>query len=234
MIRSKMSPFYYLPCTRKIWVLLHYKYVFIHVQETPSPRSDDRFTSTIGFATRLRCHLDIESATWPGWLIDIHWLDKQMICFCLISADFTNMIQGFRHWDSHVIQRNILENTKYKEMWLVHYNDVIMSAMASQITSFYDCFLHRLFGRRSKKTSSSASLAFVRGIHRSPMNSPNKGPVRPMFPLDDVIMLRLLAFNHQNQGVTSARSQTIYCGQIPMILCRVILLRWLRTQCPLQ
>ena len=38
---------------------------------------------------------------------------------------------------------------------------------------------------------SSASLAFVRGIHRSlwPVNSPHKGPVmRNLFPFDDVIM----------------------------------------------
>ena len=37
---------------------------------------------------------------------------------------------------------------------------------------------------------SSASLAFVRGIHRWPVNSPHKGPVtRKMFPFDDVIMV---------------------------------------------
>ena len=35
----------------------------------------------------------------------------------------------------------------------------------------------------------SASLAFVRGIHRWPVNSPHKGPVtRKMFPFNDVIM----------------------------------------------
>ena len=52
-----------------------------------------------------------------------------------------------------------------------------------------DCFLSRLFRRRSKKHQSSASLAFVRGIHRWPVNSPHKGPVtRNMFPFDDVIM----------------------------------------------
>ena len=37
---------------------------------------------------------------------------------------------------------------------------------------------------------SSASLAFVRGINRGPMNSPHKRPVtRKMFPFDDVIMI---------------------------------------------
>ena len=40
-----------------------------------------------------------------------------------------------------------------------------------------------------RKRQSSASLAFVRGIHRRPVNSPHKWPVtRKMFPFDDVIM----------------------------------------------
>ena len=39
------------------------------------------------------------------------------------------------------------------------------------------------------KHQSSASLAFVREIHRWPVNSPHKGPVtREMFPFDDAIM----------------------------------------------
>ena len=49
------------------------------------------------------------------------------------------------------------------------------------------CLLNCWFGRRSKKTSKP--LAFVQGIHRSPVNSPHKGPVtRKMLPFDDVIM----------------------------------------------
>ena len=40
-----------------------------------------------------------------------------------------------------------------------------------------------------RKHKSSASLAFLRGIHRWPVNSPHKGPVtRKMFPFDDVII----------------------------------------------
>ena len=39
------------------------------------------------------------------------------------------------------------------------------------------------------KHQSFASLAFVRGIHRWPVNSPHKGPVtRKMFPFDNVIV----------------------------------------------
>ena len=44
-----------------------------------------------------------------------------------------------------------------------------------------------------RKHQSSESLAFVRGIHRGPVNSLHKWPVtRNMFPFDDVIMVRQL------------------------------------------
>ena len=52
-----------------------------------------------------------------------------------------------------------------------------------------DCLLNRLFGADQSKHQSSASLAFVWGIHRGPVNFPHKWPVtRKMFPFDDVIM----------------------------------------------
>ena len=41
----------------------------------------------------------------------------------------------------------------------------------------YHCVLNRLFRPIWRKHQSSASLAFVRGIHRWPVNSPHKGPV---------------------------------------------------------
>ena len=70
-----------------------------------------------------------------------------------------------------------------------HYNDVIMSAMASQITSLAIVYSIVYSGADKRKHQGSASLAFVRGIHRWPGNSPHKGPVtRKMFPFDDVIM----------------------------------------------
>ena len=71
-----------------------------------------------------------------------------------------------------------------------HYNDVIMSTMASQVTSLKIVYLTVYSGADQRKLQSSASLAFVRGIHRSPVNSPHKWPVtRKMFPFDDVIMI---------------------------------------------
>ena len=52
------------------------------------------------------------------------------------------------------------------------------------------CFIWVGTGRADqRKHQSSASLAFVRGIHRWPVNSPHKWPVtRKMFPFDDVVM----------------------------------------------
>ena len=71
----------------------------------------------------------------------------------------------------------------------VHYNDVIMGAIASRITSFTIVYSTVYSDADQRKHQSSASLAFVRGIHRGPVNSPHKWPVtRKMFPFDDVIM----------------------------------------------
>ena len=70
-----------------------------------------------------------------------------------------------------------------------HYNDVIMGAMASQITSLTIVYSSVYSGSDQRKHQSSTSQAFVRGIHQWPVNSPHKGPVtRKMFPFDDVIM----------------------------------------------
>ena len=61
--------------------------------------------------------------------------------------------------------------------------------MASQITSLTIVYSAVYSDVDQRKHQSSASLAFVRGIHRRPVNSPHKGPVtRKMFPFDDVIM----------------------------------------------
>ena len=52
-----------------------------------------------------------------------------------------------------------------------------MGALASQITSLTIVYSVVYSGANQRKHQSSASLAFVRGIHRWPVNSPHKGPV---------------------------------------------------------
>ena len=64
-----------------------------------------------------------------------------------------------------------------------------MNAMASQITCGPIVHSTVCSGEDQRKQQSSASLAFVRGIHRWPLNSPHKRPVtRKTFPFDDVIL----------------------------------------------
>ena len=76
-------------------------------------------------------------------------------------------------------------------MWK-HYSDVIMGTVASQITSPAIVYSSVCSGADQRKHQSSASLAFVRRIHRWPVNFPHKWPVtRKMFPYDDVIMSTL-------------------------------------------
>ena len=60
----------------------------------------------------------------------------------------------------------------------IHYSEVMMSAMASQITSVPIVCSNVCSGSGQRKHQSSASLAFVRGIHRWPVDSPHKGQLR--------------------------------------------------------
>ena len=77
-----------------------------------------------------------------------------------------------------------------KPSWHHHYSVVIMSTMASQITSLTVVYSTVYSGADQRKHQSSVSLAFVRGIHQWPVNSLHKGPVtRKMSPFDDVIMI---------------------------------------------
>ena len=81
--------------------------------------------------------------------------------------------------------------------WLIiHYNDVIMGEMTYQITSLTIVYSIVYSDADQRKYQSSASLAFVRGIHRGPVNSPHKWPVkRKMFPFDDVIMIKEISLS---------------------------------------
>ena len=73
-----------------------------------------------------------------------------------------------------------------------HYSDVIMGAMASQITSLTIVYSSVYSGADQRKHQRSVSLTFVGGIHRWPVISRHKWPVtRKMAPFDDVIMINV-------------------------------------------
>ena len=100
-----------------------------------------------------------------------------------------------------------------------HCSDVMMRVMASQITSLTSVYSAVHSGTHGRKHQSSASLAFVWGIHRWPVNCPHKGPVtRQMFPLDDVMM-------EPQWELTIMASYLFYairCGDIMIFRCTLM------------
>ena len=85
-----------------------------------------------------------------------------------------------------------------------------MGAIASEITSFPIVYSTFYSDADQRIHQSSAWLAFVWGIHRSPVNSPHKWPVtRKMFPFDDVIMM-CTAGQHLRKSFNSARGMLSY------------------------
>ena len=128
----------------------------------------------------------------------------------------TRCISGITHWP--------LLNS-------IHYNDVIMSAMTHQITGVCIACSNICSGADQRKHRISASLAFVRGIHRWPVDSPHKGPVTgKMFPFDDVIMCHFKQMYNViiiSIMVTRAFPLEMLTEVFPKILS-VINLKWFR------
>ena len=73
----------------------------------------------------------------------------------------------------------------------IHYSDVIMSTVASQISGVVIVCSTVCWGADQRNTPKPRVTGLVRGIHRWPTDSPHKGPEtwKP-FPFDDVIMDR--------------------------------------------
>ena len=82
------------------------------------------------------------------------------------------------------------ETVKASLQWRHNEHDGI----SNQITSLMLIYSGVYSGADQGKHQRSASLFFVRRIHRWPVNSPHKVPVtRKMLPFDDVIMVYLCA-----------------------------------------
>ena len=83
------------------------------------------------------------------------------------------------------------------------------NAVASQISSVSTICSTICSDADQRKHQSSASLAFVMGIHRWPVNSPHKGPVtRKMFSFDDVVMC---SYSSLETTVNYDKSRTELC-----------------------
>ena len=102
-------------------------------------------------------------------------------------------------WQGNPPHKGPMTSRRVTDTKAYHYNDVIMTTIASQITSLTIVYSTVYSDADQSKHQSSASLAFVWGIHRGPGNSPHKWPVtRKMFPFDDVIMWWCHYFSPKN------------------------------------
>ena len=108
---------------------------------------------------------------------------------------------------------SIISRVRAHKNIIYHYGDVIVGAIVSQITSLTIVYSTVYSGADQRNHQSSASLAFVQGIHRGPVNSPHKWPVtRKMFPFDDVTMI--MSDNHELSVVvlpTNANKAELWC-----------------------
>ena len=108
----------------------------------------------------------------------------------------------FNHKITDFVEESAFEHIVNHCVQVSHYDDVIMGAIASQITSLTIVYSAVYSDADQRKHQSSAPLAFVWGIHRGPVNSLHKWPVtRKMLPFDDVIMMLNSPWSHLNRRV---------------------------------
>ena len=134
----------------------------------PGPRFDIKMTSYqyrkshCGDKTILRPSYLHNGISYTGKTTSLYWI-RALVCCDLFQYGWIKTSQRIP-----VICLPI---------YLRHYCDVIMGTMVSQITSLTTVYSRIHSGTDHRKHQSSASLAFVRGIHRWPLNSTHKWPV---------------------------------------------------------
>ena len=147
-------------CNQKHTCYLHKMWLYISV-------TSGYICSSLGGLILCQLVDHIPPGNWSLWKLRFHWLKFLRMHRIAVIRDTYNRARAVSG----------------------HYDDVVLGAMASQITSLTIVYSIVYSGTDQRKHQSSASLAFVRGIHRRPVNSPHKGPVTlKIFPFDDVIM----------------------------------------------
>ena len=147
-----------------------------------------RRLTTILCPSYLHNGISFTSKTSLCWLInrqdDILILNQGTDLYFMIGVLYTISCYNVL-WRDSSSRFSVMKIQSYQ----IHYSDIITSAMASQITGVSIVYSTVCLGADQRKRQNSASLAFLRGIHRWSVNSPHKRPVtRKMFPSDDVII----------------------------------------------
>ena len=133
------------------------------------------------------CKKAIRNRSISSWFTNLYNIQSNPIVrtYMRFKSDF--VIEPYLYPVKKLQYREAISKFRYSSH---HYTDVIMITMASQITSLTIVYSTVYSGADQSKHQNSASLAFVWGIHRGPVNSPHKWPVtRKMFSFDDVIMI---------------------------------------------
>ena len=147
-------------------------------------RADGIMYRRLSLAEPLHRMIPMHHITNVTAVLEISFANTQCSNYFLTHYPFTKWPPF--HW------RHLQMNTQFCisiQISLKLYGDAIMGAMASRITGVSIVYSTFCSHADQRKRQNSASLAFVRRIHRWPLNSPHKGPApRKIFPFDYVIM----------------------------------------------
>ena len=112
------------------------------------------------------------------WLLGNHtWEDIAWTAHSHIETNCSQATRVNASSDLSMTNQDYPDASSWWVIHLLHYSDVIIDAMASQITRHPIVYSTVHSGRDQTKHQSSTSLVFVRGIHQWSVNSPHKWPV---------------------------------------------------------
>ena len=189
-----------------------------HIQRCPL--LDDRPLVSTGL-----CHLDHVLWPWPQRACTTTWVLSINSLSAGIKDSMASVIITKQRACSQVLFTVILQGCfagAGETVWLArcNYSDVIMSAITSQITGVSIVCWAVCSG--ADRRNSKASLAYVRGIHRWPVDSPHKGSViRRMSSFDDVIMASIWNVNDMDRTSLSLTTTKHNNARIIYIIPRV-------------
>ena len=118
-----------------------------------------------------------------------YWLSSRVHSALIVQTLFPIVFPGnFNEWRLPAsAQSKPIECLQVKPHFTLHWRHNEPDGVSNLQPR--ECLLNYYSGADQRKHQSPASLAFVRRIHRGPVNSPHKKPVtRKIFPFDDVII----------------------------------------------
>ena len=222
--------------TVNVYITLHVKYLIMELYAR-----ENSIVSSLDAQTQRTHDAIITSSLRQNYVVTSFWRNNGVIVTSFIRWGGTSLNRCHStEYSFRAFHRQFLftRRRKIDQLWIKiilsylvdkavtvtilceHYNDVVMGAIASQITSLTIVCSTVYSDADQGKHQSSASLAFARGIHRGPVNSPHKWPVtRKMFPFDDVIMRLLHSPSLVTRGYPEVCTRAHFCYK--MVHCNI-------------